>query len=48
MVKKGEFIQFASLKDVKNDYSTEFQVVIELSKKIEDLELRVKKLEEVK
>ena len=55
MVKEGEFIDFAAAKDVKDNYSTEFQVVIELSKKVkemllelETLKARVEALEDTK
>lgn len=55
MVKKGEFIEFASKMKVDGDilkgediYSTEMQVIIELSQKIKDLELRIKVLEDAK
>ena len=47
MVKKGEFIEFAaSLKeDILTKFPTETQIIIELSKKIIDLEERILKLE---
>lgn len=55
MVKKGKFIEFASTLKVDGDfrigeaiYSTEMQTIIELSKKIIELELRIKVLEDAK
>ena len=52
MVKKGEFIDFAANLKVESDilkkeysYSTEMQIIIELSKKIIILEERIAKLE---
>ena len=43
MVDKGKFIDFAASKEVDGQiiYNTEFQVIIELSKKIKELEARI-------
>ena len=48
MVKRGEFINFASNLKIEDNYSTTMQCVIELSKKVLLLEERILKLEEVK
>ena len=54
MVRKGEFIDFAASKEVNADfltnetvYNTEMQVIIELSKKIIELEARIITLEKI-
>lgn len=47
MVKEGEFVDFAANLSIDN-LSTDMQIIVELAKRIKELEVRLKALEDAK